>query len=237
LGGFPVLDVVAFGALVAELSFVRIVVAGGAIWGEAEVGFRQVVILDEGFFRWRHVCGRVAFFAGDIGVLALQRVAGEAVIKFCRRRFPVDDVEIFAVVFEVAANAILASGIIHPKLEMVAVFGGEGLGDFLVAIETLEGRSAAAELVTGIALGGAAQRGVRFGERAGRNLRTGNSGEEQTRRHGEPCKKNCTTQHRRRAEGMAVAERAVGHAFLRVGSGVKAPLPGFQRLGWALFDY
>ena len=158
MGGFPVLDVVAFGALVAELSFVRIVVAGGAIWGEAEVGFRQVVILDEGFFRWRHVCGRVAFFAGDIGVLALQRVAGEAVIKFCRRRFPVDDVEIFAVVFEVAANAILASRIVHPKLEMVAVFGGEGLGDFLVAIEALKGGSAGPKRMAGCALCRAAER-------------------------------------------------------------------------------
>ena len=96
--------------------------------------------------------GRVAFFTGDIGVLALQRIAGLAVIKLCRRRFPMDDVEIFAVVFQVAAHAVLAGGILHVQLKVVTVFGGEGLGDFLMAIETLKSGSAAAELVAGIAL-------------------------------------------------------------------------------------
>ena len=66
-----------------------------------------------------------------------------------------NDVEIFAVVFQVAAHAILAGGILHVELKVVTVFGGEGLGDFLVAIEALKGGSTAAELVAGIALGGA----------------------------------------------------------------------------------
>jgi len=156
LGGFPILNVVALHALSAELPFVRIVVARGAIGRKAEVGFGEVVILDEGFFCGDHVRGGVAFFTGDVGVLALQRIAGEAVIEFCRWRFPVDDIEIFSVVFEVAANAILAGRIVHLELEVVAVFGGEGLGNFLMAIEALEGGSAGAELMAGIALRGAA---------------------------------------------------------------------------------
>ena len=67
-----------------------------------------------------------------------------------------DDVEILAVVFQVAANAVLAGGIVHLELEVVAVFCGERLGDFFVAIEAFEGGSAGAELVAGIALRGAA---------------------------------------------------------------------------------
>ena len=156
LGGFPVLNVVALRALTAELAFVRIVVARGAIGRKAEVGFREVVILDEGFFGGDHVRGCVAFFAGHGAVLALQRITGQTVIEFWRRRFPVDDIEIFAVMFEVASNAVLAGGILHSELKMVAVFCGERLGNFFVAIETLEGGSAGAELVAGIALRGAA---------------------------------------------------------------------------------
>ena len=97
----------------------------------------------------------MTFFAGDTGVFALERVAAESVIEFLRGGFPVHDVEILTVVLEVAANAVLAGGIAHLNLKMVAVLGGEGLGDFFMTIKALEDGSAAAELVTRAALRGA----------------------------------------------------------------------------------
>ncbi len=66
-----------------------------------------------------------------------------------------DEVEFFAVVFEVASNAIFAVWIAHLKLGVIAEFGGEGMSDFLVALKTFEGGSAGAELVAGGTLRGA----------------------------------------------------------------------------------
>jgi hypothetical protein len=47
------------------------------------------------------------------------------------------------------------------------------------------------------------------------------------------CTKNLVAKRRRRAGRFAAPERAVGHAFLRVGSCVNTPLPGLLRLEWA----
>ena len=76
----------------------------------------------------------------------------------------------FAVVFQVAADAVFSCGILHLHLEVIAVLCGEILCDFLVAIETFESRSAGAERVAGIALGSAGKGRVSLGKRAGRNL-------------------------------------------------------------------
>ena len=64
LGRFPAVDVVALGAFVAELAFVRIVVTGRASRRKAEIGLRQIFILNEGFVGREHFGGRVAFIAG-----------------------------------------------------------------------------------------------------------------------------------------------------------------------------
>ena len=86
-------------------------------------------------------------------------------------RLPMNQVEIFAVVLEVAAHTIFAIGILHLQAKVVAVFAGEDLGDFFVAIETFERGSACAKNVAGVALHGAGKRRVRFREWTGRNLR------------------------------------------------------------------
>lgn len=82
LGRFPTFHVVALGAFVAELPVVRIAVAGSATWRLPEKGFAEVLHLDEFAIGGKHVRGRVAFFASQIGVFALQFVARELVIEF-----------------------------------------------------------------------------------------------------------------------------------------------------------
>ena len=43
---FPVLDIVAFGALIAELTFMWIFVTGEAVGRKTEIGFSQIMVLD-----------------------------------------------------------------------------------------------------------------------------------------------------------------------------------------------
>ena len=46
-------------------------------------------------------------------MLTFELVAGELMIEFFGRRIPMNQVKVFAVMFEVAADAILAIGIGH----------------------------------------------------------------------------------------------------------------------------
>jgi len=69
--------------------------------------------------------------------------------------------------FEVAANAILAIGILHPQLRVIAFFRCQPVCNFLVAFQAFEGWRAGPELVAGVALGGAIQRFVGFGQWSG----------------------------------------------------------------------
>jgi len=57
----------------------------------------------------------MAFFAGDRGMLTLQRIACELVVEFLGRFFPMDDWKINSVMLEMAANAILAIHILHTQ--------------------------------------------------------------------------------------------------------------------------
>lgn len=152
----------ALGAFVAELSFVRIAVAGSATWRLAKEGFARVLHLDEFAIGGKHVRGRVALFAKEIGVFAFQFVAREMVIEFLQRRFPANQVKGFAVVFQVAAHAFFSIGIAHLHFKVIAVLGGKILGNFFVAIDALERRRARPEGMAGSALRSAAQRRVGF---------------------------------------------------------------------------
>jgi len=181
LRAFPAFKIVAFGAFVPELAFVRILVARLAILRHAEVRLGEVFFLDEGLRCRCHVIRGVALFAWNRGMLAFELITGETVVELLFRRLPVDDVEIFAVVFEVAANTILAVRIFHLNLGMIAVLTGEGLGDFLVAVEAFKCGNASAKDVTGVALRGARKGGVGFRKRARRNLRGGDIGENQAK--------------------------------------------------------
>lgn len=157
LAHFPGFDVVAFRTCVSKLTPMHVFMAGRTSGGLPEKGLRRILVLDEGFKRGKHVRGRMAFFALQVGMLAFEFVAGQPVIEFFFGRFPADEVELLAVMLEVTTYAIFAVRIAHLHLGVVAVLVGEGFSQFLVAIETSVGRTAGAELVAGIALGCAAQ--------------------------------------------------------------------------------
>lgn len=149
---FPSLDVVTLGALCAEAAFVGIGVARGTGRRLCEVRFRRVFVLHERAQRGKHMRGGVAFLALYVGVFAFQFVPGQTVIEFLLGWLPTDQIEVLAVMLEVAAHTILAVRILHLHLGVITVFIGESFGDFLVAIETFIGGSAGAKLMTGVAL-------------------------------------------------------------------------------------
>ena len=170
LGRFPVFYVVTFGAFVTELALVWIRMAWRAIRRLPEKGFVQILHLDQLAIGLKHVGGRVALFAGQVGVLAFQSVAGQFMVEFLQGGFPADELEGFAIMFQMAAHAVLAIWIAHFEFKVITVPGRKILRNFLVATDALESRRAGSERMTGSALRGAAQRrmGVRKG--AWRNL-------------------------------------------------------------------
>lgn len=89
----------------------------------------------------------MTFLAGGIRVLSFQLVTCQSMIKLFLGRLPVNEMEILAVVFQMTANAVLAVGILHLKLRVVAMPGVEAPGNFLVAIQTLKGWRTGSELV------------------------------------------------------------------------------------------
>jgi len=172
LGGhLPGFDVMALGTFIAKRAFVGILVARRTSGGLREKGPGRVLVFDQFSQVGKHVARRVAFFTGKIGVLAFEFVAGQPVIEFLFRRFPADQVEFLAIVFQVAAYAVAPVRVLHLHLVVVAVLVVQCFGDFFVAVDALKGRCARAELVAGVALGGAAEGIVRLGKRARRDLR------------------------------------------------------------------
>jgi hypothetical protein len=171
VGRFPIRVIVTLQAIVSELAFVHIFVARHAILRQPEERLRKIFQFDERAVIANHESRRVALFAGDASVLSFQLVAGQAMIKLFLRRLPVDQAKVHAVVIQMAANAVLAIGVGHLKLIVIAMLGRKPLGDFFVALEALEGGRAGAKLVAGIALRCAAQGLMRLRERPGGDLR------------------------------------------------------------------
>jgi len=122
------------------------------------------------------VRGHVAFFAGDRGVLIDERIAGLPVVELFERRLPMNEVEVLAIMFQVAANAIPAVGVLHPELGVKALIHRKPLGNFLMAFEAFESRRAGSELVAGVALRSPIESSVCFREGARRDLGTGAGG-------------------------------------------------------------
>ena len=170
LGSLPAFDVVALGAFVSKLAFMRVRMARRASGGLAKEGLGEILHFDQFAVGGEHVRRGMALFTRQGSVLAFQFKASEFVIELLQTRLPANQLEGFAVVVEVATDAVFSIGIAHLHLEMVAVLRGKVLRDFLVAIEALKGGRAGAEDVAGIALAGSGERRVSLSERAGRNL-------------------------------------------------------------------
>jgi hypothetical protein len=150
----PVRKIMTLQAIVSELTFVHIFVAWDTFLRQTEKGPRQILHSDECPLVGNHINGQVAFLAGDASVLSFQVVASQAMIKLFLRRLPVDEVEVFAIVFEVAAHTIFPIRIAHLKLGVISMIRSEPLGHFFVTIQAFESRSAGAELMTTGALRG-----------------------------------------------------------------------------------
>ena len=112
----------------------------------------------------------MAFLAGQPCVLALQRISRLFMVELLQWRVPVDERKLFTVVVQMAADAILAIGVFHFQPRVIAMLFGERARNFLVTLKTFEGRRAGSELVTAGALRCPAERLMRFGEWARRNL-------------------------------------------------------------------
>ncbi len=87
----------------------------------------------------------MALVAGKSGVFAFEHVSGFLVVE--RLGVPFNEREVFAVVFGVAAGALLARAGGNVIRGMQSLVGIEALGDFGVALQAFEG-GLSAELVT-----------------------------------------------------------------------------------------
>jgi len=114
----------------------------------------------------------------------------------------VNEGKILAIVFEVAAHAVPAVGILHSEKRVVALMRSQTVRNFLVAFEAFECRRAGSKLVTGVALGRAVQGLVRFRERSGRNLSAGAGSHEQKSAENEQTDEESA--HRRRDDPDAM---------------------------------
>lgn len=85
-------------------------------------------------------------------MLAFQHIPRELVVELPLRWLPVNQMEVFAVVIQVAPHAVLTIGIAHPQPRMVAVIQRKPLRHLFVAIKTLEGWRAGSELMAARAL-------------------------------------------------------------------------------------
>lgn len=112
----------------------------------------------------------MALLASDGRMLFHERVSGLAMIELLERRLPVNEGKIFAIVLEVAPDAIPAVGILHSQKGVIALMRSQTVRNFLVAFEALKSGRAGSKLMAGVALGRATQGLVCFRERPGRNL-------------------------------------------------------------------
>jgi hypothetical protein len=103
-------------------------------------------------------------------MLAFQFIARQPVFELLLRRLPVNQAKVFAIVFQMAADAIFAIRIRHLKQRMVAMLFRQTLCHFLVATQALENGRAGPELMATRALRCSAQRLMRFRKWTGRNL-------------------------------------------------------------------
>ncbi len=102
-------------------------------------------------------------------MLSFQDIAGLGVVESLFGRFPVNNLEVHAVMFGMAANALLVVGLRHQE-SVIAAVGCEALGNLNMALETLEVLSATCKPVAGRAVCRSAQELVGSRKRARGNL-------------------------------------------------------------------
>jgi len=112
----------------------------------------------------------MALFTRNAGVFAFQNVSRELVVELLLRRLPVNQVEVFAIVIQVAPHTVFAVGVRHSEARVIAVVQRQSLRYFFVALEALKSRRVGSELMATRALCGPTQRLVSIRKWARRNL-------------------------------------------------------------------
>src|ERR1035438_9593140 len=117
----------------AQLALVHVLVAGGAIPAQTQVGMLQVLDQNVAALSGRNVLGIMALSALEVRVAPVQRIAGFPVIEFVERHIPVDGNKVLAVVVGMALDALgVRRSFVHERGVKTAV-GGEPLADFGMA--------------------------------------------------------------------------------------------------------
>ena len=103
----------------AQAALMLVLVTGGAVRGDSKEGFGQILDLDGRALRRSHVFRGVALVASQASVFALESVSGLFVVE--GTKVPLDEGEVFPVVFGVAARAFLAGACGDPVGGMQAL--------------------------------------------------------------------------------------------------------------------
>lgn len=90
-------------------------------------------------------------------MFALQHISRLLVIKLFLSWLPMNQIEIFAVVLQVAPHAVFSVGILHSEPRVIAVVVGQALRDFFVAVQAFKRWRARAKLMATCALCRAAE--------------------------------------------------------------------------------
>ena len=122
LSRLPIGGVMATLAILAQLSFVIVHVARNTFLRQPQVGLAEIFILNQSTFGRRDVCQGVTFLAIHLGVLAIERISSEFVVKLLDWNVPVNQVKINSIVFEMAVHAIFALRILHLQPSVITMF-------------------------------------------------------------------------------------------------------------------
>lgn len=162
---FPIVEAVALRTVLAQPAAMCIRMASSALARKAEKRPVKILYLDSSSLGLRNVRRVVALLASEAGVFPFQRISGLSVIESLLRRFPVNDLEVFAVVLGMATDALLVTGLRHQG-SVITPTRRNALSNFGVALEALEVLVASCKPVAGSAVGRSGQGLMSAGQRA-----------------------------------------------------------------------
>lgn len=165
--GFPIVVSVALQTILAQPSFVLVLMTSHATCGNAEERLVRIVDFDRRAIGLRDVLGTMAAVAGEACVFALEGVSGLLVVE--GSDVPLDERKVLSVMLRVATNAFLARARTQVVRSVQALPCGNSTSNFGVTSHALK-RGLTTQLVTGGAIAGSAQRLVGPTERTGRDL-------------------------------------------------------------------
>lgn len=164
---FPVVVGVALQTILAQPSFVLVLMTSHATCGNSEKRLIRIVDFDRRALGLRNVLGTMAAVAGQSRVFALEGVSGLLVVE--GSDVPLDERKVLSVMLRVAPNAFLARARTQVVRSVQALPCGDAIPNFGVTRHAFK-RGLTTQLVTGGAIAGSAQRLMGSTERAGRDL-------------------------------------------------------------------